>query len=99
MDIFNIILSPLQTEKSLKLNELSKYSVVVYSGATKIDIKRAVEKVYSVKVEKVHVIWIMGKTRTVGRGRIIQKRKKVKKAIITLKKGEKIDFIKTKKSK
>jgi large subunit ribosomal protein L23 len=100
MDIHHVIVRPLLTEKSSNLNTLKKYTIVVHADATKIDIKRAMEQMYSTKIAQVAVLKTPEKKRVVGKGRAMTKRSAVKKAIITLKKGEKpIDFIKTKKKK
>lgn len=100
MDIHSIILQPLMTEKSTLLNQARKYTVIVHDDATKIDIKRAIETIYQSKVLTIRIVKMPKKTRALGRGKMLTKRPAVKKAVITLKKGEKaIDFIKTKKSK
>jgi len=100
MDIHHVIIRPLLTEKSSNLNTLKKYTIVVHPDATKIDIKKAIEQIYSTKVKQVAILKNPGKKRVVGRGRVIQKRVTLKKAVVTLQKGEKpIDFIKTKKKK
>jgi large subunit ribosomal protein L23 len=100
MDIHHVIVRPLLTEKSTHLNTLKKYTIVVHPDATKIDIKKAIEQIYSTKVKEVAILKNPGKQRIVGRGRVIPKRRPLKKAIVTLQKGEKpIDFIKTKKKK
>lgn len=100
MDIYNILIQPVLTEKSSSLNAQRKYTVAVRNDATKIDIRRAVETMYNTKVDSVSIINLPEKERLLGKGRVLTKRVATKKAIITLKKGEKaIDFIKTKKSK
>ncbi len=100
MNIYQVIHTPLQTEKSTALSQVKKYVVIVHPEATKIDVRAAVEKLYHVKVAAVHMLKNPAKERQVARGRAIQKRKELKKAIITLQKGEKgLDFIKAKKAK
>jgi large subunit ribosomal protein L23 len=91
-DIYSIIKKPLFTEKGGNLKELqNKILVEVAKGANKIDIKKAVEEIFKVKVEKVGTINTRGKWKRYGRS--IGRRSDKKKAIITLKKGEKLDFI------
>jgi large subunit ribosomal protein L23 len=83
---------PLFTEKGSNLKETeNKILIEVSRDANKIDIKRAIEEIFKVKVEKVATISTRGKWKKFGRS--IGKRPDKKKAIITLKKGEKLDFI------
>ncbi len=91
-DIYSIIKRPLFTEKgsSLKENE-NKILVEVAKDANKIEIKKAIEENFKVKVDKVATINVRGKWKRYGRS--IGKRPDTKKAIITLKKGEKLEFI------
>ncbi len=90
----SILISPLVTEKVSSLNEKGKYGFVVASSANKIDIKNAVEKMYSVNVEKVNTLKVLGKSKvrfTKG-GTVSGRRPGFKKAIVTLATGEVIDF-------
>lgn len=91
-NIFAIIKKPLFTEKGGSLKETeNKILVEVYRNANKVQIKKAIEEIFKVKVEKVSTLNIKGKFKRYGRS--IGKRPDRKKAIITLKKGEKLDFI------
>jgi large subunit ribosomal protein L23 len=91
-NIYTIIKKPLFTEKGSSLKEtLNKVLVEVARDANKVDIKRAIEEIFKVKVEKIATIKEKGKWKRYGRS--IGKRPDTKKAIITLKKGEKLDFI------
>ncbi|MFH1505177.1 MAG: 50S ribosomal protein L23 [Candidatus Omnitrophota bacterium] len=87
--IYAIIKSPLITEKSAKDAVYRKYAFRVAREANKIDIKRAVEKVYNVKVKETTSMIVKGKTK---RMRQNQPGKTVawKKAIVTLKEGSEI---------
>ncbi len=91
-NIYTIIKRPLFTEKGslLKENE-NKVLVEVDRDANKIEIKRAVEEIFKVKVDKVATIRAHGKWKRMGKS--VGKRPDRKKALITLKKGEKLDFI------
>ncbi len=90
--LYNIIKKPLFTEKGGTLKETeNKILVEVSSDANKIEIKKAIEKIFKVKVEKISTLNVKGKFKRYGRS--IGKRPDRKKAIITLKKGEKLDFI------
>ncbi|MDI6890473.1 MAG: 50S ribosomal protein L23 [Thermodesulfovibrionales bacterium] len=90
--LYNIIKKPLFTEKGSYLKESeNKILVEVSPDANKLEIKKAIEEIFKVKVEKVSTINIEGKWKRYGRS--IGKRPDRKKAVITLKKGEKLDFI------
>ncbi len=90
--IYQVIKKPLLTEKGafLKENE-NKVLVEVDPDANKLEIKRAIEEIFKVRVEKVSTIKVPGKIRTYGRFK--GRRPDRKKAVITLKKGEKLDFV------
>ncbi|MFZ5907715.1 MAG: 50S ribosomal protein L23 [Nitrospirota bacterium] len=91
-NIYAIIKKPLFTEKGSALKEKeNKILVEVPKDANKIEIKRAVEEIFKVKVEKISTINVLGKMKKLGKS--LGKRPDRKKAIITLKKGEKLDFI------
>jgi len=91
-NLYTIIKKPLFTEKGSSLKESqNKILVEVSRDANKVDIKKSVEEIFKVKVEKVSTINIKGKWKRQGRS--IGKRSDRKKAVITLKKGEKLDFI------
>lgn len=88
---FDIIRSPIITEKSLIASEsLGKYTFLVHSSSTKDSVKKAVESIFSVKVVKVNIINTKGKVKRF-KG-IIGKRNDRKKAIVTLAEGSKIDY-------
>ncbi len=83
---YSVIRSPLITEKSSRETPLQKYSFWVDRRANKIDIKKAVESVYKVKVSKVSAMVVKGKTKKV-RWNQPGKTTSWKKAIVTLEKG------------
>lgn len=91
----DIIIKPLITERMTELGEkLNRYGFVVKKKATKPEIRAAIEKLYSVKVESVNTLNYGGKkrVRNTKSGVIEGKTSAFKKAIITLKEGGKIDF-------
>jgi large subunit ribosomal protein L23 len=91
-NVYEVIKKPLFTEKGAFLKESqNKVLVEVAPGANKIEIKEAVEKIFNVKVEKVSTVSLPGKLKRYGR--FEGRRPDRKKAIVTLKKGEKLDFI------
>ncbi len=88
----NIIIQPLITEKAVGSTEIDKYIFKVVKKANKIEVKKAVEDKFKVKVLDVNIINIKGKKKTFKR--IVGRRSDYKKAIVTLKKGEKIEMFK-----
>jgi large subunit ribosomal protein L23 len=84
-----VLVEPIVTEAATVLIEQNKYIFKVSSTATKLQIKMAIEKIYKVKVEKVNTVSIPKKFRS--RGRIPGWKSGYRKAIVTLKEGNKID--------
>jgi len=90
MNIYSVIKKPIVTEKStISREEENKYLFEVDRGATKIDIRNAVEKIFKVTVVNVHTINISGKKKRVGR--VVGRRRNWKKAVITLAPGSSIE--------
>ncbi|MDL1955956.1 MAG: 50S ribosomal protein L23 [Candidatus Desulfofervidus auxilii] len=90
-DIYQIIKRPIITEKSTTMKEtMNKVAFEVDPRANKHEIKEAVEKLFNVKVLKVHTIKIKGKKKRLGRWE--GKKKDIKKAIVTLRPGDRIEF-------
>ena len=87
--LYDVIVSPVITEKATALSELNKVVFRVRPEATKPQIKEAVEKLFEVKVRSVNTLVTKGK-RKVFRGRKGQ-RSDVKKAVVTLEAGQTID--------
>lgn len=90
-----ILVKPLITEKADTLAEnKSQYTFVVDKGANKIEIRKAVEQLYTVNVEAVNTMIIAGKrkSRNTKRGVLHGRKATYKKAIVTLATGESIDF-------
>lgn len=86
-----IIKRPLITEKTNIQKEMSnQLSFEVDRRANRIEIKRAIEDIFKVKVAAVRTLQVTGKIKQ--RGRIVGKRRDWKKAIVTLRPGERIDF-------
>ena len=81
----DILIAPVVSEKSYGLLDEGKYTFVVDPRANKTEIKIAVEKVFGVKVDKVHTLNRQGKTRRTRFG--IGKRKDTKRAIVSLREG------------
>jgi large subunit ribosomal protein L23 len=90
-----ILIKPIITEKMTSLAEkLNRYGFVVDRSANKVQIRQAVEKMYGVKVESVNTQQYVGKvkTRNTTRGIAIGRVNRSKRAFVTLKNGEAIDF-------
>ncbi|HLF34285.1 MAG TPA: 50S ribosomal protein L23 [Cyclobacteriaceae bacterium] len=90
----DILIKPLVTEKVTSLNEKGKYGFIVDKNANKVEIKKAVEKMYGVNVEKVTTMRYMGKEKVrYSKTKIMTgKTNNFKKAIVKLTEGEVIDF-------
>ena len=90
----NILIKPLVTEKVSDLNEKGKYGFVVDKKANKVELKKAVEKMYGVNVESVNTMRYSGKKKTrYTKTQIVSGRTPAfKKAIVTVAEGEIIDF-------
>ncbi|AIL65577.1 Ribosomal protein L23 [Rickettsiales bacterium Ac37b] len=90
-NIYDIIRSPIITEKSTRATEVeNKHSFLVSVGATKYTIKTAIEHLFGINVTKVNIINMSGK-RKMFRGKV-GKRNDYKKAIISLSSGQNIDI-------
>jgi large subunit ribosomal protein L23 len=91
IDPYGIILRPLVTEKSLAQNsERNKVSFLVDIEANKLEIRAAVEHIFAVKVIEVNTVYLKGKWK---RTRMREgKRPDQKKAVVTLREGDKIEF-------
>ncbi len=90
MQLYEVLRRPVITEKGTMLKERNRYLFEVGRKANKNQIKEAVEKAFKVKVEAVNVMTVPGKLRRVGRRQVLTP--SWKKAIVALKKGDKIEF-------
>jgi len=86
----DILIKPVVTEKSMSLLEENKYTFIVDLKANKIEIRQAVEELFNVKVDKVRTMRVKGKFKRVRNrpGKTPDR----KKAIVTLKQGNKIQL-------
>jgi large subunit ribosomal protein L23 len=84
----DIIIKPVVTEKSMNLLADNKYTFVVDKKSNKTEIKNAIEDIFKVKVDKVYTLIVKGKPKRMGKfeGRTSDR----KKAIVSLKPGQKI---------
>ena len=88
-DMYDTLVRPVITEKSMVSSEAGKVVFIVPLSATKDEVKAAVEAIFNVKVERVNTIRQFGKTK-MFRGRE-GSRSDYKKALVTLAKGQNID--------
>lgn len=90
----DILVRPILTEKMTKLQEVRQYAFEVAFSSNKIDIERAIEKKFKVKVLSVRTQRIKGKEKVqlTRRGRFGGRKRNWKKALVTLKAGDKIDY-------
>ncbi|MCJ7769226.1 MAG: 50S ribosomal protein L23 [Dehalococcoidales bacterium] len=90
MHVYQVLRRPLITEKNLQLQVQGKYVFEVADEANKNQIKQAVEKSFKVDVTAVNIITVPGKQRRLGRQQVLTS--PWKKAIVTLKPGDKIEL-------
>ena len=89
--MYSVLKRPLLTEKGQELREREEqYLFEVAPEANKVEIKKAVEKLFGVHVQTVNTQWVRGKMKRVGRH--VGKRANWKKAIVTLREGDAIDL-------
>jgi large subunit ribosomal protein L23 len=84
-----ILIQPRISEKAGSLAQMNKYVFLIAKAANKVEVKKAVEAAYKVTVTQVNVINNHGKKRNFGRTKGVTS--DFKKAIVTLKKGDKIE--------
>ncbi|MBP6890940.1 50S ribosomal protein L23 [Candidatus Parcubacteria bacterium] len=87
-----LIKKPYITEKATFLSESGKYVFIVPDNANKIEIKKAIQDIYKVKVEKLNKIKV--KPKEIGFGKNKGFTKRFVKIVVTVKKGQKIDILK-----
>lgn len=88
----NILIKPVISEKGFAAQEADKYIFHVTPKANKVLIKKEVERLFKVTVLSVNIVSIPGKLKRVGKK--YGKRSDIKKAIVTIKKGQKIEEFK-----
>ena len=84
---FDIIIAPVVTEKCNALMQEQKYTFKVKADAEKIEIGRAIEELFKVKVKSVNVMNCLGKAKRAGRSAKMGRRPDWKKAVVTLSEG------------
>ena len=87
---YEVIAAPHISEKSNNLGERNKYVFKIYERANKLQIKKAIEGIYGVNVVAVNTIEIARKKRRIGKTEGFKK--SYRKAVVTIKEGQKIEF-------
>lgn len=90
MNVRDMIVKPVVTEKSVDLMAENKYCFKVAKKANKIEIKKAIEEIFKVRVIDVHTMNVKGKEKRVGRH--VGMTSGYKKAIVTLAEGDTIEI-------
>lgn len=91
INYYDMIIRPVVTEKTTEQKERdNQITFEVNPKTNRIEVKRAIENIFNVKVDTVRTMNVKGKVKR--RGRVIGKRKNWKKAIVTLMPGQRIDF-------
>ena len=92
MDLHNVIVGPIITEKAMKEAGRGKFTFSVLRSANKTVIGKAVSAAFNVHVTAIQTVMVKGKRKRVGKKRTEVRDAVWKRAIVTLKKGEKIDI-------
>lgn len=90
MNLYDVVKRLHVTERSVSLQTEGCYTFAVDPRATKVDVRNAIEQLFSVKVDTVRTMNLFGKRKRVGKN--VGKKSDWKKAIVTLKEGEKIEI-------
>ena len=91
MEIQQVLVKPLITEKSTLLQEQGKYVFQIARKANKVLVKEAVERAFGVKVADVNICWVRGRQKRFGPR--LSLTPDTKKAIVTLRAGDRIQLI------
>ncbi len=94
MEARDVIIAPLITEKSMTGTAVSQYTFEVHARATKTQIRHAIAQIFKVEVIKINTINVGGKVKNFARRGVRTSGKQAdwKKAIVTLKPGQKIEL-------
>ena len=91
-DPHRVLIKPVVSEKSYALMENNVYVFVVDQSATKVDVRKAVEEAFKVRVDNVNTLNRKGKLRRNRRTNTVGRRSDTKRAIVTLHEGDSIDL-------
>jgi large subunit ribosomal protein L23 len=90
--LYDVLVSPVRTEKAFAQHEASKYTFFVREETTKSQVRIAVEQIFGKKVVSVNIIASRSKTKGARKGQL-GKKVTMKKAIVTLVKDQKLDEV------
>jgi large subunit ribosomal protein L23 len=90
VQLFEVIRRPLVTEKNTALQTQGKYAFEVDKDSNKVQVKEAVEKAFKVNVVAVNMMTVRGREKRVGKNKVVAA--SWKKAVVTLKVGDKIQI-------
>ncbi len=89
MDLSSVIIGPVVTEKAERQKAQNMYVLKVKAEATKVDVKNALRMFYDVEVSSVRVLRVGPKRRQLGDGKVMEKRHRSKRMMVTLTKKSK----------
>lgn len=92
MESSQVLIKPLYSEKTLNLAAKGRYTFVVALKATKYQIKKALKDMFAVDVTAVRTMVVKGEMKRVGKKRLLAKQSNYKKALVVLKKDQKLDL-------
>ena len=92
MDPRSVIIAPVVSEKSYGLIDRNAYTFNVHPDANKIEIRQAIESIFNVRVQKVNTLNRQGKRKRNRRSWTFGKRPDIKRAVVTLVEGDRIDL-------
>jgi large subunit ribosomal protein L23 len=90
--IYDVIVSPIVTEKTNLQSSNNKLVVEVIPSATKKDVREAIETIFSLEVDRVNIIITSGKVKKFKGVKGVKR--SIKKAIVSLRKGQQLDLTK-----
>jgi large subunit ribosomal protein L23 len=91
VSLYEVLRRPLITEKNTTHQAVGKYVFEVRKDSNKVQVKQAVEKAFNVTVTAVNVVTVPGEMRRIGKRKVVSQ--SWKKAIVTLKSGDKIELV------
>ena len=91
-DAMSVLIRPVVSEKTYGLMDNNVYVFIVDSGATKIDVRNAVEQAFNVKVTNVNTLNRKGKSTRNRRTGVVGMKPNTKRAIVTLRAGDTINL-------
>jgi large subunit ribosomal protein L23 len=92
MDARDVIIAPVVSEKSYGLIDQNAYTFSVHPDANKIEIRQAIESIFNVRVSKVNTLNRAGKRKRNRKSWTYGRRAAVKRAVVTLVEGDRIDL-------